>query len=1273
MLQKVAWLFSVVNYRQDDFLVILQYVDFLYIAGYKIDLYIFEEKSSQELKSEINRFYKNSYINVYSGWNIKDDYNFVIATDSHSAFFINRIKQISAKKIYFVSDFEPYRYPMGEKYIIAENSYRLDLPIIAVGKWLSYKLHNDYGLKNNYCDFYFNNQNFYCNARLGEKEFAVCFYYNPAKSNSCHVLGMQALKLLKKSMPELKVYLFGSLQKMDHFPEYTNLGCISDKEKNILFNKCLAGLCINSANPSSIIFEMMHSGLPVVNIYRENNCYDFSNDVIVLAESNSESIKQSLFNLLSDKTLLKKIEDAARNYTQDKSFKSCSDSFIKALNNTLENKFILEANYFKKQSYQLLNFSKEHYLDINSFKPSHKLFTFDIWDTVLRRVCHPDEVKLFTCKYIFLRYYQNIKIEYSKPEIILLERLKCEGYIAKREKNLGNDEEYTIFEVFKLLLGHIFDKNLADKELEDIVKELIIIEVNQEKKVSYLDKKFKLFYKKCAVANKCFVSDFYISKDQLIDILKNKGFNIKLGYVSCDEKMNKRNPKFFSKISKAFNVEYAKQIHIGDNEYSDYFMPHSLGIDAKIFVNEDEEKKRKIKNERFLKRTWDFSTYISELIELLQNVAPNQEYKDQHLELYNLGRKYSTLFLNFLIFICENLIKEKIEKVYFFTREGEFFYKIYNLIVENNPFDIDLPEAEILEVSRIATFSPSLRNIDTFELMRIWNTYSTQSIKGLFSSLDIQVSKYEKYLLKYKLELNEDIKHPWLDQRVNNLFLDVNFIKNLREDVNEKKELILKYFEQKGLSADCQKVAVVDMGWRGTIQDNLCYLFPETKFFGFYFGLNNFLNIQPKNSIKLCFGPNENEKISEVEAEESKKDKEDKEEVNLIKFVSPLEMLCNSLNGSTIGYENRNGKVFAKKEINSSENSVFFKYTKYFQEGVCSFTKDFCEFLKNYAVSSSELRPYSIKILEILVNNPSKIIAEAYFNLNHNETFGVGCFEDKKKFLSKINEAREIYFSGDRENFNKFLVSTSWPQGFCKICDIEYIFFYFQHHSQLLFGKNKVDEAEGLFLKSIELFRKDEIVKAKQKILLSLSKTPDNIKAIFLLAKILCKENKLRLAVQWLKISIVLNKNHGPAYNELACLMFEEGLEEESVKLLKKLIKILPKYKLAYLNIAKVYIRLKKFYEAQEILIKFLEFSKDDKEALLLFTIVNNFSSSVNIMKIKNLLLTDMQAYKYDKNFLLEIEKANISQIKILTAGNFYKEKFILSLIKDMDYLSWLN
>ena len=77
-------------------------------------------------------------------------------------------------------------------------------------------------------------------------------------------------------------------------------------------------------------------------------------------------------------------------------------------------------------------------------------------------------------------------------------------------------------------------------------------------------------------------------------------------------------------------------------------------------------------------------------------------------ELYNIGIALSPILYFFVYEIIEYAILNKINKVYYFTREGETFIKIHELIKKNSPFEVEIPECEILEVSRMATFAASL-------------------------------------------------------------------------------------------------------------------------------------------------------------------------------------------------------------------------------------------------------------------------------------------------------------------------------------------------------------------------------------------------------------------------------------------------------------------------------------------------------------------------------------------------------------------------------------
>ena len=41
------------------------------------------------------------------------------------------------------------------------------------------------------------------------------------------------------------------------------------------------------------------------------------------------------------------------------------------------------------------------------------IISFDIWDTILKRKCHPEETKLYTAKYIILNYENKLHEKYK--------------------------------------------------------------------------------------------------------------------------------------------------------------------------------------------------------------------------------------------------------------------------------------------------------------------------------------------------------------------------------------------------------------------------------------------------------------------------------------------------------------------------------------------------------------------------------------------------------------------------------------------------------------------------------------------------------------------------------------------------------------------------------------------------------------------------------------------------------------------------------------------
>lgn len=235
-----------------------------------------------------------------------------------------------AVKAYFIQDFEALFNPMGDGYILACNSYGYGLKPVTIGRWLSHKMQTEYRTPSRYFDFCADRR-IYRPLPETKKEHAICFVYQPDKPRRCSVLGIEALGIVKFLRPDVKIYLYGSNIKGNVWFEHENLGIIPLEKCNALYNKCEVGLCISSSNPSRIPFEMMAAGLPVVDLYMENNFYDMPNEGVRLAHTTPESIAQALIEILDHKETAAEMSEAGKRYMADKDLEHGFEQFYAAV------------------------------------------------------------------------------------------------------------------------------------------------------------------------------------------------------------------------------------------------------------------------------------------------------------------------------------------------------------------------------------------------------------------------------------------------------------------------------------------------------------------------------------------------------------------------------------------------------------------------------------------------------------------------------------------------------------------------------------------------------------------------------------------------------------------------------------------------------------------------------------------------------------------------------------------------------------------------------
>jgi len=621
-----------------------------------------------------------------------------------------------------------------------------------------------------------------------------------------------------------------------------------------------------------------------------------------------------------------------------------------------------------------------------------KIISFDIWDTIIKRKCHPEEIKLHTAKYIVLKYEKQLKEKYRNIYEILKKRDCIEEEICKTNKEKGNDAECRIIDVFKKLQEHIFKE-----EITDISEELLKEEIEQEKRCIFINPDILPIFEKYKDLKMYCISDFYMGADSLKILLDYLKLPVKFEkiYSSADYLLNKRTGNLYKKAEEELGITPKEHIHVGDNQYSDIDMARSLGIET-------------IKT---TKTEFDFVPEKGRKFNFDLN-SIKKDTKNKNDRIFNSGVDLAPLLYFFGYSIVEYAIKNKIDKVYYQTREGETFIKTHELMKENNPFGVNLPECDTMEVSRMATFSASLKEFSISELLRLWSQYRVQSMKALFKTLAINIENYKKFMEKYDINIEEKIVEPWFDLRVQNLSADKDFTNKIQLELNRKREELLTYFKKKkNIVNDDKPLFVVDIGWRGTIHDNLAHIFTNKVIGGYYLTLYDFYNLQPKNTYKISYLDDKTIRNNEI-----------------ANIITLLEWIYNPGTGSVTEYKDGEAIRKAKEE----ETEIVTKYIKPLQEGMFEGAKLINEYMKYHPYEAEESKKYIYELIKNIKTNPSREVVEAYYSMVFNDTFGTAEYVEKDGKLKGIQKYNII-------KCRNILRNEPWKEAFVIYNGIEYI------------------------------------------------------------------------------------------------------------------------------------------------------------------------------------------------------------------------------------------
>ena len=433
-------------------------------------------------------------------------------------------------------------------------------------------------------------------------------------------------------------------------------------------------------------------------------------------------------------------------------------------------------------------------------------YFFDFFGTVMYRNCSPDDVK---------KIWSNIV---SKKMLFILDAVDLYKIRISCEKAcLDKIGEFQYKDLIHRIYSYLKCIDSINYEFEKFYSVCLSAEIDVELKCQIPNKKLIDVVRSLKEQGKknYIVSDFYLGKNYIHKFLKDKNIEGLFDdiFVSCECGVNKATCGLYDFVLKQLSVENKNTVLMtGDNYRSDYINAKRSGIDSN-YLGQNKKYGKQLK---------------IDVVNCSQTTEPIYSDYAYFLFLFN-ERLYS------------NLIKENFKDVYFLSREGEYLKKLFDDYCEiiNKEYNMPIINSHYLYVSRQATYSPSL-NIDikkeTFH--KLFSEYPDLSLSAFCSNIGFDEKDVEQLKQELNIDFIKPLKNLMQTDEYQSLINNELFVKLYHDTVALRNNLFKTYLGQNGI-VDNMKVAVVDVGWKGSIQDNIYNMYENLSIYGYYCGLKN--------------------------------------------------------------------------------------------------------------------------------------------------------------------------------------------------------------------------------------------------------------------------------------------------------------------------------------------------------------------------------------------------------------------------------------------------
>lgn len=642
---------------------------------------------------------------------------------------------------------------------------------------------------------------------------------------------------------------------------------------------------------------------------------------------------------------------------------------------------------------------------------------FDVFDTLLRRRVPPEYVKDRAAQFVAERL-ARLGVERDWAYVRHLRR-ELERELGAESVRTGGDEEFRLRE-----LAPRWVAACGGPACGELARQVVAHELELERLATYPTPGAQraLEQLRARGLRLVFVTDIYLAGDDVWRLLRDAGLGeyLAAGYCSSDIGRTKRSGRLFAHVLEQERLAPNELLFVGDSPHSDVAPARRLGIDVVHVVDPHEIRRR-----AGLQLVSDLSRrnrfWSGTLARRILADSPRHVRASDCTE-YQLGLRLAPAFVAFVRWVIEQARALGLRRLLFASREGLTFLRMYRRIVRAIGCAADAPSAAYFASSRRATFLPSLDELSVGGLHRLLRQYDRQPLSRLLKNLNLPEDEFAPLAQRAGFAtLDEPIADPESHAAFQAFLADPQVQRRFAAHRDEARVRLARYLEQQGFFHH-DTVGLVDIGWKGSIQDNVVRAMRRRAdcptVHGLYFGLYHVAEDDVPRSFKHGF-------MADTR-------RGDWLEQAVFKNGPVFEMFSSAPHGGVLDYQPRRGGARRIRPVladDQAERRNFHGLAGQVFAAIEDYLREYLALARLLEGSANDWRADVLDQLRRYILYPTLAEARSFLRYSHVESFGV-FHQTTYEFRGSW---RSILFGGSPLGIARRLVQTLerqfWPEG----------------------------------------------------------------------------------------------------------------------------------------------------------------------------------------------------------------------------------------------------